>query len=64
VCKNEAAVAVPPRMGQLPAYRFEIGAKPFTHVGLDCFGPVEVAVCRKREKFWGIIFFCIDSRAI
>ena len=63
-CRNRNAKPVMPQMGLLPEYRFEIGVKPFMHVGIDCFGPLEVAVKRSREKRYGMIFCCMVSRAV
>ena len=33
-------------------------------ISMDCFGPFEVKVGRRREKRWGIIFKCRTTRAV
>ncbi|XP_063382985.1 uncharacterized protein LOC134669394 [Cydia fagiglandana] len=53
-----------PRMGDLPGARIEHHQRPFFHCGLDLFGPMEVAVGRRREKRYGVLFTCLTVRAI
>lgn len=55
---------IPPQMGDLPAARLASFTRPFTYVGLDYFGPISVAVGRRSEKRWGVLFTCLTVRAI
>ena len=51
------------KMADLPDDRLEVGP-PFTHVGLDYFGPFYIAHGRKEAKRYGVIFSCLTSRAV
>lgn len=51
-------------MADLPAERLAAYTHPFTHVGVDYFGPMEVAIGRRTEKRWGMIVICLTTRAI
>jgi hypothetical protein len=51
-------------MGQLPEARLSPNTKPFTHTGVDLFGPLQVTINRHREKRYGVIFVCMVTRAV
>ncbi|XP_046868658.1 uncharacterized protein LOC124461150 [Drosophila willistoni] len=63
-CKNESAMPVLPQMAPLPIARLAAYQRPFTYVGIDYFGPFLVAVGRRSEKRWGVIFTCLTIRAV
>lgn len=63
-CKNENAAPQPPFMADLPAARLAAFTRPFTYVGVDYFGPLEVVVGRRTEKRWGMLITCLTVRAI
>ncbi|XP_055630622.1 uncharacterized protein LOC129771220 [Toxorhynchites rutilus septentrionalis] len=63
-CKNEKKVPQPPVMADLPPVRLAAFSRPFTHVGVDYFGPIEVSVGRRVEKRWGMLITCLTVRAI
>ena len=50
-------------MGELPQHRVE-PSPPFTHVGIDCFGPYTVKERRTELKRWGLLLTCMYSRAV
>ncbi|XP_058449040.1 uncharacterized protein LOC131429001 [Malaya genurostris] len=63
-CKNDRSIPQPPIMADLPPERLDAFARPFTHVGIDYFGPLEVVVGRRVEKRWGMLITCLTTRAI
>ncbi|XP_049548173.1 uncharacterized protein LOC125959392 [Anopheles darlingi] len=63
-CKNAAAEPKAPIMADLPPARLAAYVRPFTYVGLDYFGPIEVAVGRRVEKRWGMLATCLTVRAV
>ncbi|XP_062705726.1 uncharacterized protein LOC134287612 [Aedes albopictus] len=64
MCKNNFAAPMPPYMADLPPARLEAFSRPFTHTGIDYFGPIEVTVGRRVEKRWGMLATCLTVRAI
>ncbi|XP_053699346.1 uncharacterized protein LOC128746321 [Sabethes cyaneus] len=64
MCKNEKAVPQPPPMGDLPEARLAAFTRPFSFVGVDYFGPINVVVGRRVEKRWGVLTTCLTVRAI
>ncbi|XP_045487974.1 uncharacterized protein LOC123689933 [Pieris rapae] len=50
--------------GNLPQERLRHGEPAFTCTGLDYFGPMLVAIGRRREKRWGALFTCLTTRAV
>lgn len=63
-CKVLNTKPNPPEMASLPASSYAAFCKPFTFVGVDCFGPINVVFGRRNEKRWGMIFVCQTIRAI
>lgn len=63
-CKIRKAKPEPPLMGQLPEYRLTPNVRPFTHCGVDYFGPIEIKIGRRIEKRYGVLFTCLTVRAI
>ncbi|CAL8111098.1 unnamed protein product [Orchesella dallaii] len=63
-CREDRAKAVPPQMAVLPDFRVTRPPRPFTYVGVDYFGPIEVNILRRKVKRWGVLFTCLSTRAI
>lgn len=51
------------KMADLPADRLE-PSPPFTHIGVDTFGPFHVKDRRSELKRYGLVITCLYSRAI
>jgi hypothetical protein len=64
LCKIRRAHPRMPLMGELPVARLDFAEKPFTHVGLDVFGPYNVKQGRSTIKRYGLIFTCMSFRAV
>ena len=52
------------KMADLPVDRVTPGEPPFTRVGVDYFGPIEVKRGRSIVKRYGVIFTCLAVRAV
>ncbi|XP_058816619.1 uncharacterized protein LOC131679884 [Topomyia yanbarensis] len=63
-CKIRRAQPIPPAMGDLPEARLAAFVRPFSYIGIDYFGPLQVAVGRRVEKRWGVLVTCLTIRAI
>jgi hypothetical protein len=62
-CKRLRKAPTNQKMGNLPSERLELTA-PFTHVGMDVFGPFHVKDQRTERKRWGLVITCLYSRAV
>jgi len=51
-------------MASLPEDRVNPSKPPFSYVGVDCFGPLEVRRGRSMVKRYGVLFTCLSIRAI
>ncbi|XP_062698475.1 uncharacterized protein LOC115257886 [Aedes albopictus] len=63
-CKVRKTQPQTPRMAPLPVERLTPFTKPFSYVGIDYFGPIDVTVGRRTEKRWVVLFTCLNIRAI
>ncbi|XP_067943262.1 uncharacterized protein [Watersipora subatra] len=63
LCKRLRKTPMKQQMGNLPKERLELTA-PFTHVGMDVFGPFHVKDYRTERKRWGLVVTCLYSRAV
>ncbi|XP_023937546.1 uncharacterized protein LOC112045551 [Bicyclus anynana] len=64
LCRLRRSTPNVPAIGNLPAARLDPFHRPFTNCGVDFFGPMLVAVGRRREKRWGVLFTCLTTRAV
>lgn len=63
-CQKRKAPSGQQLMAKLQQDRVTPNEPPFTHVGLDFFGPIEVKQGRSRVKRYGCLFTCLTIRAI
>ncbi|XP_055522667.1 uncharacterized protein LOC129716852 [Wyeomyia smithii] len=63
-CKVRKSKPFVPRMAPLPGQRLAARLDPFSNVGIDYFGPIEVSVGRRKEKRWVALFTCLTVRAV
>ena len=63
-CRRQRAKIGNQKMADLPADRVTPDEPPFTHVGMDYFGPFEVKQGRSAVKRYGVIFTCLNLRAV
>lgn len=63
-CRKYKGKLCQQKMADLPRERITPDLPPFTNVGVDYFGPIEVKHGRSYIKRYGVIFSCMASRAI
>lgn len=63
-CRRHNAKMMEQKMGDLPKERILPNHPPFTNVGVDYFGPIDVKRGRGTVKRYGVIFTCLSSRAV
>ncbi|XP_055605793.1 uncharacterized protein LOC129753966 [Uranotaenia lowii] len=63
-CKVRKPRILMPRMAPLPKARLQAFVRPFTFVGLDYFGPLNVRIGRSTSKRWIALFTCLTIRAV
>ncbi|XP_055622986.1 uncharacterized protein LOC129766479 [Toxorhynchites rutilus septentrionalis] len=63
-CKINHALPEAPKMAALPEERVTPMTRPFSHVGLDYFGPLMIRVNRSKVKRWVALFTCLTIRAV
>ena len=62
-CKRFRGTLHRQKMADLPEERLE-PAEPFSYTGVDYFGPFFIRERRSEVKRWGVLFTCLNSRAI
>ena len=63
-CRRRQARPCSQQMASLPIERLSPDKPPFTYVGIDYFGPLQVKLKRGTDKKYGCIFTCLTTRAI
>ncbi|XP_067036324.1 uncharacterized protein [Acropora muricata] len=63
-CRRRQRPLCEQKMADLPADRITPDKPPFTSVGVDCFGPLQVRRGRSLVKRHGVIFTCMTIRAV
>ncbi|XP_028416832.1 uncharacterized protein LOC114541039 [Dendronephthya gigantea] len=63
-CRRKRARPQAPKMADIPSVRLKAHLPPFSHVGVDYFGPLVVKRFRKTEKRYGCLFTCLVTRAV
>ena len=62
-CRRRVAAPAAQKMAHLPEHRLS-SDPPFTHSGVDYFGPFFVKRGRGQVKMYGVIFTCLSCRAV
>ena len=63
-CRRLYAKPCEQLMADLPKERVQSGKPPFSHVGIDVFGPFYVKLMRSEVKRYGCIYTCFNTRAV
>ena len=63
-CQKRSAKPAEQFMAELPADRVTPSEPPFSYVGIDCFGPIEVKQGRSHVKRYSCLFTCLTVRAV
>ncbi len=63
-CRRHRGKLGEQKMSDLPLERIVPDLPPFTNVGVDYFGPIEIKRGRSFEKRYGVIFTCMACRAV
>ncbi|XP_006818607.1 uncharacterized protein LOC102806053 [Saccoglossus kowalevskii] len=64
ICRHYRAKTGEQMMADLPRERLTADEPPFTNTGVDYFGPIFVKRCRPIIKRYGVLFTCLNIRAI
>ena len=63
-CQKRKAKPTEQFMAELPKDRVTPSEPPFTYVGIDCFGPIDVKQGHSHVKRYGCLFTCLTVRAV
>ena len=63
-CRKNHAKTQEQKMADLPIDRLLTDKPPFTNIGMDYFGPIEVKRGRTMVKRYGVLFTCLTTRAL
>lgn len=63
-CRRRKARPTILQAGNLPLERLDHLMRPFTNIGLDYFGPIDISIGRRREKRYVALYTCLFTRAI
>ena len=64
VCRKNHARPATQKMAPLPASRVKAHEPPFAYTGIDFFGSYQIKQGRSIKKRYGVIFTCMNSRAV
>ena len=63
-CRKQRGALLNQKMSDLPQDRLDDQVPPFTHIGVDYFGPFYIREGRKELKRYGVLFTCLVVRAV